>query len=103
MGQTIICQPNINNFQFWEEGQVQGQQQAIIKPKYQKFPILIFVGHGGDNDTVGGIQQKFGQIPVLDVEGDNNLTDIIPSIKFMGTVLGNQNQSNEIQVFMKTY
>ena len=80
-------------------GQGQGQQTANYETIISNNPDLVFVGHGGDNDTIDRIQQKFGQIPVLDVEGDNNLTNIIPSIKFMGTILGNQNQSDEIVNF----
>lgn len=59
-------------------------------------PNVVFIGHGGDNGTVNGIQQKFGEIPVLDVEGDNNLTNITSAITFMGKVLGEQNKSEQL-------
>jgi iron complex transport system substrate-binding protein len=90
--------------------------QQYIPAKYQKLPVLgggqgqgtnyetiiskdpdvVFTGHAGDRSTIDRIQQKFGEIPVLGVEGDNNLTSIVPAIKFMGTVLGKQNQSTEL-------
>lgn len=80
-------------------GQGQGQQNANYETVIEKDPDLVFTGHSGDNDTINDIQQKFGSIPVVDVEGDNNLSSIIPAIKFMGTVLGKQNQSNELISF----
>lgn len=62
-------------------------------------PDVVFVGHGEDKETVNEIQEKFGQIPVLDVEGDNNLTDIVPSLNFMGKLLGEENKSNKLVTF----
>ena len=77
-------------------GQGQGEGTANYESVISKEPDIVFVGHGGDNDTINKIQQKFGEIPAVDIEGDNNLTNIIPSIKFMGTVLGNPNQANDL-------
>jgi len=37
----------------------------------------------------------------LDVEGDNNLTNMVPSLNFMGKVLGTENKSNELVSFYK--
>lgn len=59
-------------------------------------PDIILIGHGGTIETVDEIQQKFGSIPTVDVEGDNNLTNITESLQFMGKVVGNENQSNEL-------
>lgn len=73
-----------------------GKQSANYETIISKSPDVVFIGHGGDNDTINGIQQKFGEIPALDVEGDNNLTDIVPAIKYMGTVLGEQQKSDEL-------
>jgi iron complex transport system substrate-binding protein len=73
-----------------------GKQRANYEEVIAKTPDVVFLGHGGDNETINGIQQKFGEIPVLDIEGDNNLTTITSSIKYMGTVLGEQNKSNEL-------
>ncbi len=77
-------------------GQGQGQGNANYETIVAKSPDVIFSGHSGDNGTIDRLQQKFGSIPVVDVEGDNNLTDIVPAIKFMGTVLGEQSQSNDL-------
>ncbi len=76
-----------------------GMNNANYETIIEKNPDVVFIGHGGDNSTINGIQDKFGEIPALDVEGDNNLTDIIPSIKFMGTVLGETNKSDELVNF----
>ncbi|MGB9977948.1 iron ABC transporter substrate-binding protein [Methanobacterium sp.] len=73
-----------------------GKQRANYEEVIAKSPDVVFLGHGGDNETINGIQQKFGEIPVLDIEGDNNLTTITSSIKYMGTVLGEQNKSDEL-------
>jgi len=73
-----------------------GKQRANYEEVIAKTPDVVFLGHGGDNETINGIQQKFGEIPVLDIEGDNNLTTITSSIKYMGTVLGEQNKSDEL-------
>ncbi len=89
----------------WDTGRGEKENQYMT-PEYQNLPVLgggkkdanyesiisahpdiILVGHGGTVEIVEEIQHKFGQIPVLDVEGDNNLTSIIPSIEFMGDIL----------------
>ena len=62
-------------------------------------PDVVFIGHGGDNSTIDNIQSKFGEIPALDVEGDNNLSNIVPAIEFMGTVLGEEKNSDELIAF----
>jgi iron complex transport system substrate-binding protein len=77
-------------------GQGQGQGNANYETIISKSPDVVFTGHSGDNNTIDNIQQKFGAIPVVDVEGDNNLSSIIPAIKFMGYVLGEQNQSDDL-------
>ena len=73
-----------------------GMNDANYETIIEKNPDVVFIGHGGDNSTINGIQDKFGEIPALDVEGDNNLSDMIPAIKFMGTVLGETNKSDEL-------
>ena len=77
-------------------GQGQGQGNANYETVISKNPDVIFAGHSGDNATINKLQQKFGSIPVVDVEGDNNLSNIASAIKFMGYVLGKQNQSTEL-------
>ncbi|MBU4535100.1 MAG: ABC transporter substrate-binding protein [Euryarchaeota archaeon] len=64
-----------------------GKKDANYESIISSHPDIILVGHGGTVEVVEEIQHKFGQIPVLDVEGDNNLTSIIPSIEFMGSIL----------------
>lgn len=78
-----------------------GKQNANYDAIIAQNPDVVFVGHGEDKETVNAIQEKFGQIPVVDVEGDNNLTDIVPAIQFMGKVLGEENKSNELVSFYK--
>jgi iron complex transport system substrate-binding protein len=77
-------------------GQGQGQGNANYETVISKNPDVIFAGHSGDNDTINKLQQKFGSIPVVDVEGDNNLNNIASAIKFMGYVLDKQNQSTKL-------
>ena len=78
-----------------------GKQNANYDAIIAQNPDVVFVGHGEDKETVNKIQEKFGQIPVLDVEGDNNLTEMVPSLNFMGKVLGTENKSNELVIFYK--
>jgi len=78
-----------------------GKQNANYDAIIAQNPDVVFVGHGEDKETVNKIQEKFGQIPVLDVEGDNNLTEMVPSLNFMGKVLGAENKSNELVSFYK--
>ncbi len=76
-----------------------GKHNANYDAIIAQNPDVVFVGHGGDKETVNEIQEKFGQIPVVDVEGDNNLTNIVPAIQFMGKVLGEENKSNQLVSF----
>lgn len=73
-----------------------GKKDANYESIISSNPDIILIGHGGTVEDVDEIQQKFGQIPALGVEGDNNLTDIVPAIKFMGTVLGDQKKSDQL-------
>jgi iron complex transport system substrate-binding protein len=76
-----------------------GTNDANYESIISESPDVVFIGHGGDNTTIDGIQNKFGEIPVLDVEGDNNLTNIVPAIRFMGAVLGDENTSDQLIEF----
>lgn len=76
-----------------------GKKDANYESYLSQNPDIVFVGHGGSAEDVNRIQQKFGNLPLLDVEGDNNVTNITPSIKFMGTVLQEQNKSEELISF----
>jgi iron complex transport system substrate-binding protein len=73
-----------------------GKKDANYETYISLDPDLVFVGHGGSADDVDRIQQKFGEIPLVDVEGDNNITNITASIKFMGSILGEQGKANEL-------
>ena len=76
-----------------------GKKDANYESIISSNPDIILIGHGGTVDDVNELQQKFGQIPALDVEGDNNLTSIIPSINFLGKVLGEQESANNLTNF----
>ena len=92
-------------------------QNQYVPAKYQNLPVLgggknanyeaiistspdvVVMGHGGNTGTIDQTQQKFGGIPVVDVEGDNNLTNIVPAIQFMGKTLGDDEQSTKLVNF----
>ena len=76
-----------------------GKKDANYESIISSNPDIVLIGHGGTVDDVTEIQQKFGKIPAVDVEGDNNLTSIVPSINFMGKVLGEQNNADELVNF----
>ncbi|AEG17092.1 iron ABC transporter substrate-binding protein [Methanobacterium paludis] len=76
-----------------------GGKNANYESILSQNPDVIFMGHGGDNDTINNIQDKFGGIPVVDVEGDNNLTNIVSAIQFMGKTLGDEEQSTKLVNF----
>lgn len=91
-------------------------QNQYVPAKYQNLPVLgggknanyesilaqnpdvVFTGHS-DTSTINNVQDKFGGIPVVDVEGDNNLTNIVPAIQFMGQTLGEEEQSTKLVNF----
>ncbi len=62
-------------------------------------PDLVFVGHGITVEDVNDMQQKLGVIPLLDVEGDNNLTNIDSSINFVGKTVGESKKASELVSF----
>ncbi|MBI5680382.1 MAG: ABC transporter substrate-binding protein [Methanobacterium sp.] len=73
-----------------------GKKDANYESIISSNPDMVLIGHGGTLDDVNEIQQKFGQIPAIDIEGDNNLTSIVPSINFLGNVLGEENKASEL-------
>lgn len=73
-----------------------GKKDANYESIISSNPDIILIGHGGTANDVNELQQKFGKIPAIDVEGDNNLTSIVPSINFMGNVLGEKEKANEL-------
>lgn len=76
-----------------------GKKDANYESYISQNPDIVFVGHGNNVDDVNRIQQKLGSIPLVDVEGDNNLSNINSSIKFMGALLGENDKSNELISF----
>lgn len=94
------------------------KQDKYLKTKYQNLPVLgggkkdanyetfismspdlVFVGHGTTVDDVEDMQTKLGTIPLLDVEGDNNLTNIDSSITFIGKTVGEEEKANQLVSF----
>lgn len=94
------------------------EQRRYIPLKYQNIPVvgggkedanyesfltlnpdIVFTGHAQSDGSVNQIQQKFGKVPVVDVENDNNILNITPSIKFLGEVLKEQKKSEELIAF----
>jgi iron complex transport system substrate-binding protein len=80
-----------------------GKKDANYESIISSNPDIILIGHGGTVEDVNEIQQKFGQIPALDIEGDNNLSSIIPSINFLGNVLGEQDKASKLVAFYNKY
>lgn len=76
-----------------------GKKDANFESIISSNPDIVLIGHGGTIEDVNELQQKFGKIPAIDVEGDNNLSSIVPSINFMGTVLKEKEKSNELVNF----
>lgn len=101
----------------WNSNQT-AEQNKYIPAKYQNLPVagggkgdanyesflvlnpdLAICGHAKTDNTVNIFQQKFGEVPVLDVEGENNITNIVPAIKFLGVVLGEQQKAEKLITF----
>lgn len=73
-----------------------GKEDANYESFLVQDPDIVFTGHALVDGSLDTIQQKFGNVPVVDVEGDNNITNITPSIKFLGNILGEQDQADEL-------
>lgn len=73
-----------------------GKEDANYESFVVLNPDIVFSGHTLSDGSINTIQQKFGDIPVVDVEGDNNITNIIPSIQFLGTILGEENKADDL-------
>lgn len=76
-----------------------GKKDANYETYIKMNPDIVFVGHGRTLEDVNRIQEKLGTIPVVDVENDNSLTNIIPSIEFLGNVLGESEKSDKLVNF----
>jgi iron complex transport system substrate-binding protein len=73
-----------------------GKKDANYESYISLKPDLVFVGHGNNKEDVDRIQEKLGNIALVDVEGDNNLSNIKSSIKFVGMILGEQDKSDKL-------
>ncbi len=93
--ENIYMPDKYQDLQVYGGGKRNANYESIISSN----PDIILIGHGGTIEDVNKIQKKFGQIPALDVEGDNNLTDILPAIDFMGTVLKEPEKAQELKDF----
>jgi len=62
-------------------------------------PDIVFVGHGYESKNIDNIQEKLGNIPLVDLEGDNNISTVSESIKFMGNILKNNKTSTDLLNF----
>jgi iron complex transport system substrate-binding protein len=76
-----------------------GKKDANYETYLSNGPDVVFVGHGGPIDDINKLQEKLGSVPLLDVEGDNNITSLPESIKFLGMALGEQEKSIELISF----
>lgn len=97
--ENIYMPAKYQNLSVYGGGKKDANYESIISSN----PDIILVGHGGTVEDVNKIQEKFGQIPALDVEGDNNLSSIVPSIKFLGNILGEQDKAGELIEFYNEY
>lgn len=73
-----------------------GKKDANYENYISLNPDIIFIGHGNTAEDVDAQQNKFGNISLIDVEGDNDLTTLPASIKFMGNILKQENKSNDL-------
>lgn len=73
-----------------------GKKDANFENYISLSPDIIFVGHGNSAEEVDNLQSKFGNIPLVDIEGDNNITTVKESIQFVGNVLRQENKSNDL-------
>jgi iron complex transport system substrate-binding protein len=78
-----------------------GKEDANYESILSENPDVVFVGHGKTIENMNNIQQKLGPVPLLDVEGDNNITNITPSIQFMGQILGENDRATKLITFQQ--
>ncbi|MGZ7210355.1 MAG: ABC transporter substrate-binding protein, partial [Methanobacterium sp.] len=90
--ENIYMPDKYKNLPVYGGGKKDANYESIISSN----PDIILIGHGGTVEDVNELQQKFGKIPAIDVEGDNNLTSVSPSINFLGKVLGEQENADKL-------
>ncbi|MCL2687038.1 MAG: ABC transporter substrate-binding protein [Methanobrevibacter sp.] len=76
-----------------------GKQAANYENYISLKPNLVFVGHAYSIENVEPIQEKLGNIPLIDIEGDNNINTLTESIEFMGNILKNNETSTNLLNF----
>lgn len=76
-----------------------GKKDANYETFISMNPDVVFVGHGTTVEDVNDMQEKLGVVPLLDVEGDNNLTNIDDAINFVGKVVGEQGRADALVSF----
>ena len=79
-----------------------GTQQGNYETWISKNPDAIFEGwnvQGGANRTIKERQTKFGEIPVVGVVGDTNVTQLPQSIRFMGKFLDAEEKADKLVAF----
>lgn len=67
------------------------------------FVVEAVEGMGNDIETVNERQDKFGQLPVVAVADNTNVTKMNETIKFMGKILGSEDKANELIDFNNKY
>lgn len=95
--ENIFMPTNYQNLPVLGGGKKDANYESIMSSN----PDIILIGHGGTVNDVNIIQQKFGDIPAIDIEGDNNLTQIVPAINFVGKVVDAKNNADELVNFYK--
>lgn len=93
--QNVYLSDKYVNLPVYGGGKKDANYESIISSN----PDIIIIGHGGTVEDVNSLQQKFGKIPAIDVEGDNNLSSVVPSINFMGNILGEKQKADELVNF----
>ncbi|KZX15178.1 vitamin B12-binding protein [Methanobrevibacter cuticularis] len=81
-----------------------GRQDGNYEEIIASGPDIIIEGAMGvDLSTVNERQEKFGTIPVIGVTDNSDVTKIVPSIEFMGKLLGAEERANKLVDFTNTY
>lgn len=73
-----------------------GKKDANYENYISLDPDISFLGHGNTAEEVDNLQIKLGNIPLVDIEGDNNISTVKEAIKFVGNVLREENKSNDL-------
>lgn len=82
-----------------------GRQDGSYEEIISVAPGIVIEGAMGDVDldTVNERQEKFGDIPVVGVTDNSDITQITSSIEFMGKLLGEEDKANKLIDFTNKY